>query len=92
MIALRYGSVPIVRATGGLNDTVREGYDGNGFRFHPYEARHFADAIGRALHAYRDQASWAMLRERGMREDNSWTHAAQQYAGMYRWALQTIGR
>jgi starch synthase len=92
MIALRYGSVPIVRATGGLADTVREGYEGNGFRFHPYEASHFADAIGRALHAFRDREGWAMLRERGMREDNSWTHAAAQYAGLYRWALQTIGR
>jgi len=92
MIALRYGSVPIVRATGGLADTVREGLDGNGFRFHPYETRHLTDAIGRALHAYRDRAGWAMLRERGMREDNSWTHAARQYVGMYRWALQTIGR
>lgn len=92
MIALRYGSVPIVRATGGLADTVREGFDGNGFRFHPYEARHFTDAMGRALVAYRDQDSWALLRERGMREDNSWTHAAQQYVGLYRWALETIGR
>ena len=92
MIALRYGSVHIVRATGGLADTVREGLDGNGFRFHPYEARHFADAIGRALVAYRDRASWTLLRERGMREDNSWTHAARQYMGAYRWALQTIGR
>lgn len=92
MIALRYGSVPIVRATGGLADTVREGLDGNGFRFHPYDARYFGDAINRALATYRDAHSWSMLRERGMREDNSWGHAAQQYAGVYRWALQTIGR
>ncbi len=92
MIALRYGSVPIVRATGGLNDTVREGFDGNGFRFHPFEARHFVEAIGRALHAYRDAKSWAILRERGMREDNSWTHAAQQYVSMYQFALRAIGR
>jgi starch synthase len=83
MIALRYGSVPIVRATGGLNDTVHEGYEGNGFRFHPYEARYFADAISRALAAYRDRDGWAVLRERGMRDDNSWTHAAAQYSRMY---------
>ncbi len=90
MIALRYGSVPIVRATGGLSDTVREGYDGNGFRFHPYEARHFADAIDRALQVYRDPESWALLRARGMREDNSWDHAAQQYGGVYKWAMQLV--
>ncbi len=88
MIALRYGSVPIVRATGGLNDTVREGYDGNGFRFHPYDVRHFTDAIGRALQVYRDRESWALLRARGMREDNSWDRAAQQYGGVYDWALR----
>lgn len=83
MIALRYGSVPIVRATGGLNDTVQEGYEGNGFRFHPYESRFFADAIGRALAAYRDEAGWAVLRERGMQEDNSWAHAAERYGRVY---------
>ncbi|CAN5900294.1 hypothetical protein BH11GEM2_BH11GEM2_14320 [soil metagenome] len=92
MIAHRYGSVPIVRATGGLNDTVHEGWEGNGFRFHPYEAAKLSDAIGRALVTYRDQASWAMLRARGMREDNSWVHAAKQYAGVYARALRTVGR
>ena len=86
MIALRYGSVPIVRATGGLNDTVREGWEGNGFVFHQYEARHFIDAIDRALRAYREPTSWDILRERGMRENNSWERAAQQYAGVYDWA------
>ncbi len=86
MIALRYGSVPIVRATGGLNDTVREGWDGNGFVFHQYEARHFIDAIDRALQAYRAPESWAILRERGMREDNSWANAAARYVGVYDWA------
>jgi starch synthase len=90
MIALRYGSVPVVRATGGLADTVREGYDGNGFRFHPYDARHFGDAIGRALRAYGEPESWAVLRARGMREDNSWTLAARHYEGAYRWARETI--
>lgn len=92
MIALRYGSVPVVRATGGLNDTVREGWEGNGFRFHPYEARYFADAIGRALAAYRNREGWEMLRERGMREDNSWSHAAHVYARLYLAAVKSRGR
>jgi starch synthase len=91
MIALRYGSVPIVRATGGLNDTVSEGYEGNGFRFHPYDASHFTDAIGRALAAYRDREGWAILRERGMREDNSWTHAASRYGRVYAAAVRVHG-
>jgi starch synthase len=92
MIALRYGSVPIVRATGGLSDTVHEGWEGNGFRFHPYEARHFSEAISRALSAYRDETSWNILRARGMAEDNSWPHAAGQYAALYERALRLIGR
>ncbi len=91
MIALRYGSVPIVRATGGLNDTVREGFDGNGFRFHPYDAGHFTDAIGRALVAFRDEAGWAVLRERGMREDNSWANAAGRYGRLYAAARRILG-
>lgn len=92
LIALRYGSVPIVRATGGLNDTVREGYDGNGFRFHPYEPRYLIDAINRCLSAYRDINGWPLLRARGMREDHSWATSAQEYAGLYEWALRQLGR
>lgn len=86
LIALRYGSVPVVRATGGLADTVREGWEGNGFRFHPYEAGHFIDAIRRALTAYRDREGWRILRERGMQEDHSWAMAAKHYGGVYHWA------
>jgi starch synthase len=86
LIALRYGTVPIVRATGGLADTVREGFDGNGFVFHPFEARHFADAVVRALTCYADTSGWAAVRARGMAEDHSWDAAARQYAGVYAWA------
>ena len=92
MIALRYGSVPIVRATGGLNDTVREGYEGNGFRFHTYEPRDFTDAIARALVAYRDVEGWQLLRSRGMEEDNSWTNAAERYVRVYEAARRVLGR
>lgn len=92
LIALRYGSVPVVRATGGLVDTVREGIGGNGFVFHRYDPKDFGDAIWRALQCYRDSASWGMVRERGMQEDHSWGTAAQQYAGVYTWARQLIGR
>ena len=92
MIALRYGSVPIVRATGGLNDTVSEGFEGNGFRFHPYETAHFTDAIGRALLAYRQPEGWAALRARGMQEDNSWGHAAARFGRVYTAARRVIGQ
>ncbi|MEO7913054.1 MAG: glycogen/starch synthase [Roseiflexaceae bacterium] len=89
-IALRYGAIPIVRATGGLNDTVREGYAGNGFRFHPYTPQHLADAITRCLTCFRDTNSWPLLRERGMREDHSWTASAQEYAALYAWAARVL--
>ena len=92
MIALRYGAVPIVRATGGLADTVHEGFEGNGFVFHPFDAQHLADAIRRALVTYQDAKGWAMLRARGMAEDNSWGHAAAQYGALYARAMRLVGR
>ena len=90
LIALRYGAVPIVRATGGLNDIVREGYDGNGFRFHPYTPQHLADAIARCLTCFRDTNGWPILRERGMREDHSWAASAREYAALYEWAARMV--
>ncbi len=87
LMAMRYGTVPVVRATGGLNDTVIEGFAGNGFRFHPYETSHLCDAIKRAIDAFKDEPSWAILRERGMREDHSWAQSAQEYVALYARAL-----
>ena len=83
LMALRYGSVPIVRATGGLADTVREGDDGNGFVFHHFDASALRDAVLRALAVYRDDAAWSILRTRGMREDHSWDRAAGAYVALY---------
>jgi starch synthase len=92
LIGLRYGAAPIVRATGGLDDTVREGWEGNGFRFHPYETEMLIDAIRRCLTSFNDHAGWALLRARGMREDHSWEASAREYVAMYDWARRSIGR
>jgi starch synthase len=92
MIALRYGSVPIVRATGGLVDTVWEHFEGTGFVFHNYDGFHLGDAIARALSVYRRPEDWAAVRERGMRQQNSWATAAGRYEGIYQWAMQLVGR
>jgi starch synthase len=87
LVALRYGTVPIVRRTGGLADTIREGYDGNGFLFLGYNRDELLEAIGRALQAFRDPVGWPMLQRRGMAEDHSWQQSATLYVQMYREAL-----
>ena len=88
LISLRYGTIPVVRAVGGLATTVRDvdrdARRGNGFAFKPYEAAAFADALQRALHRYRaDGEPWMALRVRAMREDHSWTASAKRYVEMY---------
>jgi len=87
MIALRYGSVPVVRQTGGLADTVREwngGSDsGNGFVFPDADAGQLAQALGRALAVFARPDEWRRLVRRGMAEDNSWGGAAQEYVRLY---------
>jgi starch synthase len=87
LIALRYGTVPVVRATGGLADTVHD-YDpvaqtGNGFRFEAYDAWQFFAAVVRAAETYRHPHSWAWLVQHAMREDVSWSRSAQRYAQLY---------
>jgi len=91
MIAMRYGSVPIVRSTGGLADTV-EDYDpttdqGNGFTFSAYSEEALLTAVKRALEAYQRQDIWRTLMERGMRADFSWEVSAKKYVELYRRAL-----
>ncbi len=85
MYSLRYGTVPVVRATGGLDDTVADiaSPNGTGIKFGPYTASALAAAIYRALDLYADPASLDEVRRRGMKADHSWTVSAQRYEELY---------
>ena len=88
LIAMHYGTVPVVRETGGLKDTVQpyNAYenDGNGFTFDRYEADLLYDAINRAKTLYfEDRESWDKMVQRDMEKDVSWANSAQQYRGLY---------
>ncbi len=85
--ALKYGTVPIVRATGGLDDTI-DAFDpgsgeGTGFKFSDYEARAFLDKIREALKVFEDGSGWMKLVESGMRADFSWEKSAREYVSLY---------
>ncbi len=88
MIALRYGTLPIVRETGGLRDTVLSYNEannaGNGFTFFNYNAHDMLFTIRRALYFYTsNKAVWQMLQKRGMEGDYSWDHSAETYLSLY---------
>jgi starch synthase len=82
MIAMRYGCVPVVRATGGLKDTVKEGK--TGFLFQEAETDSMVEALQRALTAYAGMEKWQNFQRNGMKEDFSWSRSARQYASIYR--------
>jgi starch synthase len=86
MYSLRYGTVPVVRATGGLDDTVADiaSPNGTGVKFGPYTASALAAAIHRALDLYADPARLDAVRRRGMKADHSWAVSAQRYEEVYR--------
>jgi starch synthase len=91
LIAMRYGSVPVVRETGGLADTVREGV--TGFTFGPYSAGAFWTALQRALLVRAtDREAWRRIQTAGMTADHSWAEAARGYDQLFRWALERRGR
>jgi starch synthase len=91
MIALAYGTIPVVHKTGGLADTVWEGEEGNGFVFERYAADDFEAAIKRAFAAYGDRNRWRALMMRGMSCDFSWRASAEKYLRMYEFACQKRG-
>jgi starch synthase len=88
MYSMRYGTVPIVRATGGLDDTVEEfdpvTHRGTGFKFAPYTPDALLGAVRRALDAYHRSVDWRRLMSAGMRTDFSWTEPAARYLAFYR--------
>jgi starch synthase len=88
MISLRYGTIPIVRETGGLKDTIVDmNYDfdnGNGFSFRDMDSKAFFDALKRAVLTYRDEpGTWLELVKKGMKSDFSWNKSAKEYLALY---------
>jgi starch synthase len=86
MIAMRYGSVPVVRATGGLKDSVEDfqlGGVGTGFVFDQPVAEGLAEALRRACKVYADRRRWVPLQKRGMAKDFSWQKSAEKYIELY---------
>ncbi|ROL61097.1 glycogen synthase, partial [Bacteroidetes/Chlorobi group bacterium ChocPot_Mid] len=94
MYALKYGTIPIVRDTGGLADTVTEynseNGDGTGFLFWQYNADDFAYAIRRALNLYNVEPHWTIIRQNAMNQDFSSSKAALEYLKVFKWALEKV--
>jgi starch synthase len=87
LIAMKYGAIPIVRETGGLNDTVKAWNEftgeGNGFSFKHFNAHDMLYTIQRAIHFYHDSEIWPILVKRVMEQDNSWAQSAFRYNQLY---------
>ncbi len=94
MYSLRYGTVPIVRSTGGLVDTV-DPYDpatgqGTGFGFDYPDGTGLVWALDQALAVYQDRETWQRLMRNGMAKDFSWERSARSYVDVFRWALEKV--
>jgi starch synthase len=92
MYSQRYGTVPIVRATGGLYDTVKNYSErtgeGTGFRFEEYEPAALVKTVARALKAYARRDDWRTLQRTGMAQDFSWDASAAEYVKVYKRAMK----
>jgi starch synthase len=91
MYAMAYGTVPVVRATGGLADTVSEvppgASGGTGFVFHGWSVHELKEAVYRALAAFQDRLRWEELMRNGMGRDFTWRRSARSYLQLYERAL-----
>jgi len=88
MYAPKYGTVPVVRKTGGLDDTISE-FDpgtnkGNGFKFGPYKSENFLNSIEKAVKLFQNTSVWKKIMDNGMRADFSWDYSARQYLQLYK--------
>lgn len=88
MYSLKYGTVPVVRATGGLDDTITDysanPKNGNGFKFERADTYDFLNAIKRALSVFSRKEEWLKLTRRGMNADFSWSRSAKEYIGLFK--------
>jgi starch synthase len=85
--SLKYGTVPVVHATGGLDDTIEEwdaaAETGTGFKFYPYDPGAFMAALDRSFATFADKAAWQKLQRNGMAKDYSWREPAGEYLRLY---------
>jgi starch synthase len=92
MYSLKYGTVPIVRATGGLDDSIEDWNpatkQGTGFKFHSYHGEALYSAVREAVEAFKDREAWCQLMINGMKKDFSWSRSAKEYVRVYERALQ----
>ncbi|MEX0602081.1 MAG: glycogen synthase GlgA [Bacteroidota bacterium] len=91
MYSMRYGTVPLVRATGGLDDTVEdyaEGGKGTGFKFDKFDSKELLKTIQRALKVYHQPEEWKKLMRNGMARDFSWENSAKKYVNLYKELLK----
>jgi starch synthase len=94
MYSLKYGTIPVVRATGGLDDTIEE-WDaekgtGTGFKFAGYNPKDLLAEIDRAIEAFHDKEDWQRLMRNGMARDYSWAVPAKEYARIYEAAARKL--
>jgi len=85
---LRYGTVPVVRATGGLDDTIEED---TGFKFAEYSGEALLAAVRSAAQAFAGRDAWRAMMRRGMARDFSWSASAARYSALYRQLLAGAG-
>jgi starch synthase len=97
LYSLRYGTVPVVRATGGLADTITDVNDqtlsagtANGFSFHDYSTASLSDTLDRALATFGDKHTWHKIVATGMTQDWSWARSARQYVNLYDEAVHAV--
>jgi len=94
LYSLKYGTVPLVRETGGLADTIQnydpETQDGTGFVFKDYDSDELLKTIKRALKIYQDGKNWKKLMLSGMKKNFSWKASAEKYVQLYKKALEKL--
>lgn len=85
LYSLKYGTIPVVRATGGLDDTIEmwDGRKGTGFKFSEYNGEALLETIVKATSAYKDKVAWQVLMRNGMSRDFSWDVSAKEYIKVY---------
>lgn len=87
MYSLRYGTIPVVHATGGLDNSVKDVLihpdSGTGLKFYKYEPGAFLDKIKSALELFEDSLKWEQIQKRAMAQDFSWTTSAKHYLALY---------